>query len=303
MLDQLVRYVCSSDALRVSDKNKAYAYWYPKWEPSPFYFCASKTVPGETDLVARLSDILTQTSNISACAQAVEHCILTAWHSCREYQQIIRLLTEIFSVQLKDCECVVGQERKDWLFSVPIAALTSHPHLYLFKNGSVYMNASSHGRRICMITDVVNYGTHVKTQVLPVLESLGYSLNSACALLAREPEGIQLLESIGVSVNAPIILNRKFFDYIFLQGLLTISQYQNVCFYYENFTAWCKEYLENAQEHILERLRRGDMDEVNRIVGFFQQNNFDLRQRYPNLYYRIDQVLVETGWKKVIGFC
>ncbi|NQU78152.1 hypothetical protein HQ545_00110 [Candidatus Woesearchaeota archaeon] len=156
-----------------------------------------------------------------------------------------------------DCAAVSGGQRRDWLFSGPVAARLGLPHISLYKQDpgyddcvemvmpdlSVESNHNLEGMYSVHVVDLITKGSSgyrkekgVDKGWVPMLRSRGAHINDLVAVVSRLEGGEELMESVDVNTHSFVKIDCDF--------LTRCSRYHvRATKYRDDSDAWGENYI------------------------------------------------------------
>ncbi len=147
---------------------------------------------------------------------------------------------------------IAGGQRRDWLFSGPVAEILQIPHIALYKDGGMELkqpgkeNTPTNSLNlfsVVHIVDLITEGSSIYNKKLaqahgwvPMLRDAGAHISDLVAVVSRKQGGEQNLAAQGVLVHPFVTIDEKF-----LREYSTNPE--RAAAYFQNPTQWSKSYL------------------------------------------------------------
>lgn len=198
-----------------------------------------------------------------------EHCCSQAKKS-KVFEEVIAILADSVKsiaaakgLKLEDI-IISGGQRRDWLFSAPVAKLLARQHLALFKDGQSILQGADgksmasapkdlSGKTCIHIVDLLTKGSSAydpnqnpPTGWIVEIRKLGAKIDSLITVVSRCQGGEEILASQEVEVLSGVKINSDF--------LRDYSKFpERACEYLKNPRAWSENYLrENSLQPFVE---------------------------------------------------
>src|SRR3989304_1559673 len=119
---------------------------------------------------------------------------------------------------------VAGGQRRDWMFSGPVARRLCCPHISLYKDGHRYVllpdgtkEEVHSGLRPLLVSDLLTAGSSAydprknpPTGWVPMLRNSGYNVSDSFAVVSRLQGGEETLAKAGVNVTSFVQIDQEF---------------------------------------------------------------------------------------------
>jgi orotate phosphoribosyltransferase len=147
------------------------------------------------------------------------------WHAIRRMQAepTFGELIDILATECKNNEpkAVSGGERRDWLFSGPVAHRLGIPHLSLFKDGNksqlILETPLPNNTSVVHVSDLLTAGSSAYDPRydpprgwIPQIRSLGLRVSDLHVVVTRYQGGEEALRSAGVDAHPLVGINKEF---------------------------------------------------------------------------------------------
>lgn len=177
---------------------------------------------------------------------------------------------------------ISGGQRRDWLFSGPVADWLELPHISLYKDGRVELvhndsrvedNPNLTGFYVVHVSDLMTTASSLYDMWIPNLRSKGVDVKDSVVVVDRLQGGAERIAELGLDSYCMVSI-----DETFLKGNSKFSD--RALAYKADPRAWCKQYIE----------REG----VAHLVLNFdpQESKLSRAEKFLEVY---DQTLIETG--------
>lgn len=190
----------------------------------------------------------------------IRHCVAQA-DQHDSFREVIRHLAEVASGCFPEDvprhkRFISGGQRRDWLFSGPVAHLLGYPHISLHKDGSAFLLGADleqiesiegeqalEGSYVVHIVDLLTKGSSAynpelnpPTGWIVTLRELGATVNELITVVSRLQGGEEILRSVEVVVKSFVKINP---DFIREHS----SQSETALAYMEDPYAWSENYI------------------------------------------------------------
>lgn len=290
---EMLNLIHESKALSIWDRNKGPVFWYILGVPGPFYFFLEIMLGKKLsdDLLEKITAILVETKELSARAERLNKLIMHAYESSAVYKQIVdafvRLIEEKFPADTY--HFISGGERRDWLFSIPLARQLGKTHVFLFKDKQVFMEQPvAKGAEGLHIADLINNAASYFDMWLPALKEAGLNCHATACIVSRGP-GEKKLEEQKVRVAPLIRIDLAFFEQSCVQGLINQSTLDEIACHFRSPKEWAEKYLIGNAE--LFDVAHADKKSFERMQSFFAQDPWALREKHAGFFSSMAQAI------------
>lgn len=169
----------------------------------------------------------------------------------KDYHRVVENLADMVDITLrknsKDSDFVIsGGERRDWIFSYPVAAMLSQPHLTICKNTQTF-GADVRGRKVIHVADLNNEGSSLRDLWIPTIKKLGGKIDEVFFYVDRSEKGVKIVRQLGLKSRSIITLDVERWRYMLEQGMIIHEQYESVMEYRANPIEWGKKVLKSER--------------------------------------------------------
>ncbi|MFZ4761862.1 MAG: hypothetical protein ACOYK8_03505 [Alphaproteobacteria bacterium] len=291
----IFRQLIDSKALQTRDHAADRLFWYTANLPGPFYINVEKLVGDNVDdVLEAINSVLKTPHSVAEKTAAIAQLLEKQMASTPSYQQLIEHLYHFAEPLLAKADFISGGERRDWLFSWPLALRAHKAHLFLFKDGhSHWLNGTppAHGSVALHVADLINNAVSYHERWLPFLTQAGYALPSTLAVVVRGQKGLQSLQDIGMNVCFPVHLDMGFMQQAATQGLISPFAAQQAGLYLQDPLAWA---LETLPQLPLNNWTDNSPKEQERLKLFLTQDQWQLAEKLPDLWKKLTNTILGT---------
>lgn len=248
---QLAEMLYERNAVALWDQINGPPYWYAANVPGPLYVNTEKII-GEinaSNLLDTIDDILSADPTSEGRSPRIRHVIMEEFDNNIQYQKVISTLLKIIDkVDLARIRAISGGERRDWLFSIPIAGLIGMDHFYLYKSGSYYLSADQHisspsSKSLLHIADLIHNASSYFDCWLPTTLHAGFRIIATCAVLSRGSNGLMRLRSKGISAEVLQTIDDAYFEQLSQRSIINKARSKELEIYFRSNKYWFIKYL------------------------------------------------------------
>jgi hypothetical protein len=233
-----------TEALKIADPDQP--FWYTSGKLGPFFI-------NTHFLFGNASEAGVLLQKIEECCQEPETMPIKITDLCLEqyeqepvYRSVIDAALEAFQNLAADTDFISGGERRDFFFSLPVAAMLNKPHLACLKDGRTFYSESGRlaieivnsersalkewqvasgvlphdvcertplqGLRALHIADIITVASSFFRNWIPQIEQTGAKLKHVAAILDRGQGGRERLATVGVTLTVLGTTDTAFFD-------------------------------------------------------------------------------------------
>jgi len=249
--------VTQSDLLKIIHDTKAVSvwnhkagpvFWYAANVPGPFYVNTELVIGSDLaeKLLGKITAIVAATTDLAERAEQLNQLILTAYRGAPTYQKIIAAMVDKAKKDFPSgCYSFIsGGERRDWLFSIPVAEELGIRHAFLFKNHQIYCKQSlSAGETALHVADLINNAASFFDAWFPILEKAGLKCAGAVCVNSRGTNGVRRLQDHGQTISVLNSIDITFFEKSCKEGLIDRATLDEIALYFKSPQEWVGKYL------------------------------------------------------------
>jgi orotate phosphoribosyltransferase len=286
----LMKLILDSKALSIWNHKTGPVFWYVAGVPGPFYLNTELMIGQAVaeKLLERITAILAETPDVAARAKQVEAVVMGAYRQTPDFQTVVQALIAKAKQEFPNgtYDIVSGGERRDWLFSLPFAIETGVPHLFLFKDGSVYGEPQPKaGSRALHISDLINNAASYIDVWLPALERAGIACAGTLTVNTRGSAGIDRLQKVNCKVVALNRVDLDFFKQLQQNQLIDAATLDEIAIYFSSSQQWAERYL--TQDEKLYAISTLDKKSRERMQSFFDKDPWGMQAKYGAFFDRM----------------
>lgn len=259
-------------------------YWYISDEPGPFYVNTENFLGADKAecLLRFISETLIGGDSSRIFEQIWGH-IMDLYMVTPCYREVVRALLTILEKSPHSVDLVSGGERRDWLFSVPLAHELQVPHVWLRKNHDSYImmpdrtsvTAGQLKRQgLVHVADILNRGISFREYWLPGLQLVGLRPELALSVIDRSTEESNVLRDEELPWASLYTIDVAFFQEAASSGLITRFALDECILYLVSADQWMSEvFFENFPYNV--SFPVGDVKNAERARRFFRKLGID----------------------------
>ncbi len=246
--DELVKLIHDSKALSIWNRQRGPVFWYIAGVPGPFYINTEIMIGAElaAKLLEGINAILAETKIPAERAARLEKLILPAYEGNPVYKNIIATMAAEAERQFgkSTYDFLSGGERRDWLFSIPLARLTGLRHAFLLKDLTIYCaEPLKPGEKALHVADLINNAASYFDLWFPALEKAGLICAGTLCVISRGAAGIDRLKAAGQKPVALKAIDLDFFKQSQVNGLISRDTYDEIATHFASPREWAVKYL------------------------------------------------------------
>ena len=265
MDNPIISWLFETDAVRVCPEGQP--FWYTSGKLGPFYINTQFLYGSEAAANALLAVIE------RACAgdrlafyDTVYAEIEAQLAACPIYAQLIDLLCD--AARTMDVDFVSGGERRDFVFSMPVARKLGLGHLSIFKDlSTVYTDkdgrsmpseaAELSGKRSVHIADLITVASSYVRAWIPAVEALGAKITRSLAVVDRDQGGSKILADAGCPLTTLVVIKPELFETAQKLGRITDKQLALVRSFIANPDQFMTDFLLAHPDFLASELAKG----------------------------------------------
>lgn len=262
-------------------------FWYAAGVPGPFYVNTEKVIGPHLaeSLLETINTIIAGSNDPATRVSRLEHAIMEAYNTTPQYQDVINALIATVRTNFPpyQLEVISGGERRDWLFSIPVAKVMGIRHLYLFKNGMYFCPEGVEEKTpILHIADLINNAASYFDLWLPILQKAKLTCIGTAAINARGTAGTDKLLKAGIPVATVNRIDHDFFAQSCAAGLIDAKRLDELTLFFQSSEEWGRTYL-TATPAIF-GIESTDKKSFERLRSFFSQDPWGIKAKNPEFH-------------------
>ena len=252
-------------AVRVSPADQP--FWYTSGTLGPYYINTHFLYGSEAQANQLLTLIEQAVQVPQDLPQILSAAILEHYQQEPVFKAVIDRLVE--AVSDLDFDVVSGGERRDYFFSIPVAALTGKPHVAILKDGKAFWSDQNfqmvhelsggalNGQTFLHVADLVTEASSYTRAWLPTIARLGGTISDTAVIVDRDQGGREVLAQSGVELTTLAKIDRALFENAQQAGLLTPAQTQQVMRFMQDPHQYMVQFLSEHPNFLNEQIRLG----------------------------------------------
>ena len=259
-------------------------FWYTSGMLGPYYVNTHFLYGNETKAKTLLATIDELKDHPDTCANRLLAVLMENYHADAIFKNTIDGMIEILTARYPatTIDYISGGERRDWIFSLPIARLLNIPHITMFKDLSCTVLASEpqsceaannssptdnsafssqlsanpplpENRQpltVIHIADLLNTASSYERAWLPILAKSGARLTASLVVVDRNQGGGAFMANNGIDNIACVTIAQDFFQKAETAGHISVAQLQMIIDYIADPKQYMKEFLARHPEYI-----------------------------------------------------
>ena len=281
--NDLLKLILDSKALSIWNHKTGPVFWYILGVPGPFYLNTELMIGRELSavLLDKITTIIAQEPDPKLRAAELNTLIMAAYRDHKNYRTVIEAMVEQAKTEFPkgSYSAISGGERRDWLFSIPVAVELGIKHIYLFKNQSKFCGeALQSGEKVLHLSDLINNAASYFDSWLPILKACDLVCAGTLTVNTRGSVGLTRLREAGYKVAALNHIDLAFFEEACKKGLIDKSTVEEIALFFASEKEWAKRYLMgNAPLFAVAHL---DKKSLERMKSFFDKDPWGLQKDY-----------------------
>ncbi len=232
-----------TEALKIADPDQP--FWYTSGKLGPFFINTHYLFGSAAEAGVLLQKIEEFCQEPETMPIKITALCLEQYEQEPIYRSVIDAAIEVFKNLAADTDFISGGERRDFFFSLPLAAILNKPHLSCFKDGRTFYSeagqpaveiatkedsvppeqqdapgtqscniresAPLQGQQALHIADIITVASSFFRNWIPQIERTGASLKHAAAILDRGQGGRERLATAGTTLTVLGTTDAAFF--------------------------------------------------------------------------------------------
>jgi orotate phosphoribosyltransferase len=282
----MLKLIHETKVLSIWDRVNGPVFWYAAGVPGPFYVNTEKVIGADLadNLLNTITDIMKQQPTAETRAVALNDAVMKTYRSSKIYQDVIGAMVVQAKKELtvETYAAISGGERRDWIFSIPFAVEIGKPHLYLFKDLSMYCaDALPTNAVVFHVADLINNAASHFEKWFPALEKAGLRCVGTSCVNTRGV-GTKKLVDAGVKVASLANIDLAFFAESQKNGLISKDTLDEITVHFTSPQEWAKKYL--LTNSGVFNVAKTDQKSFERLESFVAQDPWNLRAANPEFF-------------------
>ena len=283
---ELVSLLFQTNAFKVAPENKP--FWYTSGKIGPYFINVDYLYGSKEDsqeLLTHIDDMLIHHEKEEIPFLLYEE-VMQHYHQNMIFQTTIDKLVAFVknNFNLEEIDSISGGERRDWLFSVPLATLLEKPHITIFKDLSTVMSKNSFkistaithlpDTNVFHVADILNTGSSFERAWVPAIQNLGSNISWALFTVDRNQGGTKTLTNLGVKPYSLIQISENLFHIAQETGIIQSAQYKMLCEYIEHPDETMKAFLQSHPTFIEDVIQYSDDEKAVKRAKLCKEQHF-----------------------------
>lgn len=276
LVDALIR----TRALEIAPPGQM--FWYTSGTVGPYYINTHFLCGGPVVAAELLACIDLEKETPARLPGQLRRLFRRKYDTDTTYRGVIDLLVE--TIRASDVavpDCVSGGERRDWFFSTAVALELDRPHLLLYKDRGMVLDADGAGGSVSGLTtvhvaDLVTEASSYTGAWIPAVQACGARMALSVNVVDRGQGGIETIQRAGVPAQALIRIDAALFGRLLDQRAIQPEQYRLLTAYLVDPRGAMKAFLEEHPGFLREALCSDDPKTRERAGRLIAENPYDL---------------------------
>jgi orotate phosphoribosyltransferase len=261
----IVKALFDTQAVRVSPTDQP--FWYTSGTLGPYYINTHFLYGSESEANQLLSLIETVTATPTELPQTLSAVIMEHYQQQPVFKAVIDALVE--SLENVDFDIVSGGERRDYFFSIPVAALLGKPHVAILKDGQAYYSDENFqntrflqpddlkGARFVHVADLVTEASSYTRTWLPTIKRLGGLIQVTAVVVDRDQGGREVLAAAGVELITLTRIEAELFASASEANLIDDAQVNQILLFMQDPHQFMTAFLEAHPSFLADQIKMG----------------------------------------------
>lgn len=290
----LIKRILDTQAVSIWNHQTGPIFWYAASVPGPFYVNTEMVIGPELSsrLLKDITAIVQNAPGAKDRAEKLDALIMNAFETDEVFKNIIETMADRLKASFSpgSFSVISGGERRDWLFSIPVAKLLGVKHAYLFKNGEIYCaEPLNEGEVALHIADLINNAASYFDNWLPILEKAKLSCIGTICINSRGSNGVDRLVANGQKVVALNSVDVAFFEKCQASGLIDQATLEELKVFFRSSKEWASTYVMDRPE--LFDPAKVDPKSFERMQTFFAKDPWALRNEHQAFFATMDAAI------------
>jgi len=284
----LLKIIHDTKAVSIWNHATGPVFWYAASVPGPVYVNTERVIGPELaeQLLKEITAIMAGPGSGAERTVKLDKMIMEAYRGSTQYQQVIAAMATKAAEEFpsENYDYISGGERRDWLFSIPLAHAVNKPHIYLFKDQTYYCDNALRvsGVRTLHVADLINNAASYFDAWFPILAKGKFDYIGTMCVNIRGYNGLNRLQEHGKKTITLNHVDQSFFDQSLASGLINHATRDEIELYFSSQIAWAERYL--MTDIKLYDVQNLDTKSFERLVSFFKKDPWSLRPKHENFF-------------------
>lgn len=243
---KILEYLFNTNSISIT---KDEPFWYTSGKFGPFYINTHYLYGGEKEANSLLKKIDEIKNDRENCFSILKDIIMSNYEKNQIFKDTIDILIEDIknNVDVDDYEYISGGERRDWIFSIPVAEILNIDHLTLFKDNTVYLEGTKvtdlKNKKVLHICDLINTASSYSRNWIPAIRDVNGIMDKTYCIVDRIQGGKEVLINDNVELLSLMNFDKETFFKIYSLKYINEMQYNMIFNYLENPDKFMLEYV------------------------------------------------------------
>ena len=292
--NDLLKLIHDTRAVSLWDRAKGPVFWYAANVPGPFYVNTEKVIGADLSekLLREITAIVAGTVDAEARAGQLNHVVLESFKHTPSWQRLVATMIARARAEFaqQDFTMISGGERRDWLFSIPFAHVCNAPHLFLFKNKTVFSEQPvKAGERVLHVSDLINNAASFFDLWQPVLGGIHLGCVGNLCVAVRGENGLKRLADAGQKTVGMVTIDADFFRRLHAADLISRETFEEISVFLAAPRDWAAQYLVGRSE--LFDAQGCDAKSFERLRAFILNDPWSLRPSHEPFFAAMQKTI------------
>ncbi len=269
MNKELANYLFETEALKIADPEQP--FWYTSGKIGPFFINTHFLYGSSAEAGALLEEIERLSDKPEEMPFLISSLCLQQFEQDSIYNAVIKMAYKMLEDIAAKVDFISGGARRDFFFSMPLAALFDKPHLSCHKDGRSYyslpgepaveiiseQDSPIYGQKGLHIADIVTVASSFFRLWIPQVERAGAAMTCAAVILDRGQGGKELLAERGISLYTLGTTNKEFFRTAVEMEQINARQAEMCVAFLQDPDKYMADFLAKHPEFIPAELEKG----------------------------------------------
>jgi hypothetical protein len=292
--DDLLKVIHDTHAVSIWNRDKGPVFWYAANVPGPFYVNTEKVIGAALSekMLREITAIVAGTVDNETRAKQLNKAIMDAYNAAPAWQALVTTMVNRAHDHFApgSVAAISGGERRDWLFSIPFAQVAGLPHLFLFKNKSVWCaKPLAAGAKVLHVSDLINNAASYFDTWEPALSAAHLVCAGNVCVNVRGDNGLKRLHDAGQKVVSLMTINLDYFRGLEKAGLVDSATLEEIAIFFASSKDWAIKYL-IERPHLFD-VKCCDSKSFERLKFFVGNDPWKLRPQHEAFFAAMQQAI------------
>ncbi|MFA4994886.1 MAG: hypothetical protein WC521_06245 [Bdellovibrionales bacterium] len=299
--NDLLKLILDTHAVHIWDCTKGPVFWYAANIPGPFYVNTEMVIGKDLSehLLREITAIVAGTIDKQGAAEQLDRLILEAFKKNPAWQKLIATMVDRAQKEFPGhaYAYVSGGERRDWLFSIPFAHMSELPHLFLFKNETLYCKQPlKAGQSVLHVSDLINNAASFFELWEPALQKEKLHCCGNLCVNVRGDNGLKRLHEAGQKVVSLMTIDVEFFRRLHAADLISRETFEEIAVFFSSSQDWAAKYL--IDKPAVFNVKGSDAKSFERLKHFIEHDPWKMRPTHKDFFAAMEEEIKQRPAKK-----